>query len=355
MMLSGKDNGAQKENRMALPKTSANVIFTAKEKAELITEPVSSPGAGQLLVRTTFTLISTGTETICYGRRFDPGTHWDTWVKYPFHTGYSHVGVVEAVGEDVKNFKVGDRVASTAGHGQYAVINAATAYPVLDGVSDRDAAWLTISYIVQTGVRRVNHELGENVAVVGLGPLGQHVIQYTRLLGARTIIAIDPVQMRLDMAKAHGATHTLALGVDQALEPIKELTNGRGVDVVYDMTGNDRVFAGALKLLRRFGKLALIGDTGSPAGQHLMPEVIRNSLQIIASHASNTPPEATDWAWWTRYNMVALFYQYLKDGRMRVSDLNTHSFAPAECQNAYQKLLNDRSGTMGCHFDWSKV
>jgi len=66
----------------------------------------------------------------------------------------------------------------------------------------------------------------------------------------------------------------------------------------------------------------------------------------------NTPPEDTPWSHWTRANMISLFFQYLKAGRMRVSDLNTHVFAPSECQNAYQKLLNDRSSTMGCHFQW---
>jgi len=340
---------------MPLPKTSANIIFTAKEKAELVTESIAPPGPGVLLVRTTYTLISTGTETICYGRRFDPGTHWENWVKYPFPTGYSHVGVVEAVGEGVTKYKAGDRVATTHAHRQYVHIPETNCYPVLDGVSDRDAAWFTISYIVQNGVRRAAHEMGENIAVVGLGPLGQMAVQYTKLFGAREVIAIDPVQMRLDMAKAHGATRTLAVGVDDALEAVKQFTGGRGADAVYDMTGNDRVFAGAQKLLRRFGKLVLIGDTGSPAGQHLTGEVITKSLQIVASHATNAPPEATDWAWWTRANMIALFYQYLKDGRMRVSDLNTHVFAPAECQNAYQKLLNDRSSTMGCHFDWTKI
>src|SRR5262245_4955024 len=151
---------------MGLPKTSANIIFSAKEKAELISEPVKAPDTGELLVRGTFSLISTGTETICYGRRFDPGTHWENWVKYPFHTGYSYAGVVEAVGPGVKKFKVGDRVANTMGHQQFVVAHENACYPIPDGVSDRDAAWFTISYIVQNGVRRAAHEMGENIGVV---------------------------------------------------------------------------------------------------------------------------------------------------------------------------------------------
>src|SRR6201999_864397 len=116
--------------------------------------------------------ISTGTETICYGRRFLPGTHWDNWVKYPFATGYSQVGVVEAVGAGVEQYKAGDRVCSVFEHRQFVVGPASSFFPVPDGVDDRDAAWFTLSYIVQNGVRRGAHELGQDYVVVGLGPLG---------------------------------------------------------------------------------------------------------------------------------------------------------------------------------------
>lgn len=334
---------------------TAKIVFTDKEKAELQREPLRSLSDDEMLVRTTCTLISTGTETISYGRRFAPGTHWDRWVKYPFNTGYSHTGVVEAVGQNVKQFKPGDRVASTHHHTQYVVGAPSTFFAIPNGVSDRDAAWLTLSYIVQNGVRRAQHVMGEDVVIVGLGPLGQLALQFVRQLGARVIVAVDPDASRLEMAKAHGATHTLNVDVNTAVEPVKELTQGRLADAVYDMTGNDKVFAAAQQLLRRFGKLVLIGDTGTPAGQFLTGEVIRKSLQIVASHATNTPPAETDWSHWTRANMIQLFYSYLLDGRMKVSDLNTHQFSPVNCQEAYQKLLHTRAGTMGCHFDWSNL
>lgn len=337
---------------MSIPSENAVITFTGKEQAELRREPVRAPGEGEVLVRTTATLISTGTETICYGRRFDPGTHWDRWVQYPFRTGYSHAGVVETLGAGVEGLKPGDRVASTFGHAQVVTAPAARFHVIPEGVSDRDAAWLTLAKIVQNGVRRAAHTLGEDIVVVGLGPLGQLTVQYARLAGARTLVAVDPDAARLEMAKAHGATHTLAAGVDAAVEAVQAITKGRMASAVYDMTGNDKVFAGAQGLLRRFGKLVLIGDTGSPAGQYLTPAVIRKSLQIVASHSANTPPEETDFTPWTGDAMVRLFFEYLVDGRMAVSDLNTHVFKPAECQAAYQKLLHNRAGTMGCHFEW---
>jgi len=340
---------------MSLPSKTAQVFFTAKEQAELREAPVAAPKEGEVFVRSTWTLISTGTETICYGRRFDPGTHWENWVKYPFATGYSQAGVVEAVGAGVTAYKPGDRVCSIHGHALHVCGPANTFYPIPEGISERDAAWFTLSYIVQNGIRRAHHELGEDVVVIGLGPLGQLAVQFVKQLGPRRLIALDPIQKRLDWAKKFGATHVLGMSVDEALPQAQALTGGRLADAVYDMTGNDKVFARALDYLRKLGKLVLIGDTGTPAGQHLTGALITKSLQVIASHATNTPPQDTPWAHWTRENMIQLFFEYLKSGRMNVGELNTHAFSPAQAQEAYQLVLHKRAETMGVHFDWSKL
>jgi 2-desacetyl-2-hydroxyethyl bacteriochlorophyllide A dehydrogenase len=336
-------------------KDSLNILFRGKEQAELVREPLPPVGKKDVLARATWTLISTGTETIGYGCRFDPGTHWANYVRHPFHPGYSYVGVVEEVGPEVQGFQPGDRVYSMHEHRQFVVADESTFGIVPPGVSDRDAGWHALSGVVQNGIRRAVHELGDDVAIIGLGLLGQLTNQFVHLLGPRKLIVIDPVKSRLETAKAHGATDLLTMGVDESLEHIKKLTDGRLLDVVYDITGNDRVFAGAQKLLRRFGKLVLIGDAGSPSKQYLSSETITRSLQIIGSHGKNTPPTDTDWGHWTRPNMAALLFQYLIDGRMRLEDLNTHVFSPADAQQVYQKLLNHREGTMGCHFDWSKI
>ena len=90
-----------------------SIIFTGKDQVQVIDEePLPRPGPGDIQVQTTRTLISTGTEGIVLGRKFSPGTHYDTWVKYPFRPGYSHVGRVSAIGEGVSEFKIGDRVAT---------------------------------------------------------------------------------------------------------------------------------------------------------------------------------------------------------------------------------------------------
>ena len=71
--------------------------------------------------------MSTGTENIVFNRLFEPGTHWDRWVKYPFYPGYTSVGIVETLGEGVNSLKTGDRVAFRQGHRSHAIVDEARA------------------------------------------------------------------------------------------------------------------------------------------------------------------------------------------------------------------------------------
>src|SRR5438034_11573074 len=109
-----------------------SIIFTGKDQVQVIDEESPPPGAGEIAVQTTRTLISTGTEGIVLGRKFSPGTHYDTWVKYPFRPGYSHVGRVSAIGEGVSEFRVGDRVATRGPHTSQAQVKAIHAVRIPD-------------------------------------------------------------------------------------------------------------------------------------------------------------------------------------------------------------------------------
>jgi 2-desacetyl-2-hydroxyethyl bacteriochlorophyllide A dehydrogenase len=331
---------------------SLNVLFTGPGQVELERRPVTSPGPGQALIETRRSLISTGTELICLHRRFEPGSHWDRWVQYPFSPGYSNAGVVREVGEGVTDLKPGDRVATRQPHRQFVTAGATHALKIPDAVSDEEATWFGLAGIVQNGVRRAEHSMGDEVVVVGLGILGQLVTQYTRLLGAREVIAIDTAPLRLEMARAHGATHTLELPVREARAEVERLTEGRGADVVYDVTGHPDVLPAALPLLRRFGTLLLLGDTGTPSEQRLTHDVVTRGLRIVGAHDGNPPATATDHAWWTHRNMARLFFTYLERGQMRASDLITHRFPAEDAAGAYDLLMRDRARAMGVVFEW---
>lgn len=336
---------------------SLNVIFTGKDQVETRRESIAAPKPDEVLVEASASLISTGTEGIVLGRRFEAGTHWDNWVKYPFYPGYCLAGRVVEVGDEVEKWKAGDRIAVRASHSQFNVVSgvAGRSAPIPDGVSDEDATWFGMAFIVQNGIRTAQHELGDSVVIVGAGILGQLVTQYVELMGAREIIVIDMAQPRLEMALSHGATHVLQMGAAEAREKVMELTGGRGADVVYDVTGYAPVFAAALGLVRDFGKLLLLGDTGTPSEQRLTIDVVTRGVRIFGAHDGHFSDVSTPRDFWAHDTMTQLFFTYLQRGQMKVADLITHRYAPQDAPAAYQMLQTDRSAALGVIFDWTQL
>ena len=334
---------------------SLEIVFPAKDSVAVQRHPVPDVQSGEILVRLRRSLISTGTECICLQRNFAPGTHWDEWVKYPFRPGYSAVGEVLETAAGVTSVVSGDRVAMTAKHGQYAISDAGRAIKIPEGVTDQAAAWFYLACIAQNAVRRAEHRLGDDVVVIGAGILGQLVVQFVRLLGANKVIVIDPAPARLALTASHGATHTLPISSADVEETIASLTHGKLADVVYDITGNAAVLPTALPLARRFGKVLLLGDTGTPSNQRLTGDIIRRGVTLVGAHSSNPPPTATDYAHWTHKHMTELFFTYVERGQMQVEDLITHHYDPREAPDAYSMLTQDRSQAIGVQFDWTRL
>jgi len=145
------------------------------------------------------------------------------------------------------------------------------------------------------------------------------------------------------------------MGVGEAHAAVEELTGGRRADVVYDVTGHPAVFAPALKLVRKFGKLLLLGDSGNPSQQHLTADIVTRSLRIIGAHDTNPPAAPSDRDYWTNLHMQQLFLSYLERGQMRVNDLVTHRYAPQQAPEAYAMLETNRSSAMAVLFDWTQL
>lgn len=342
---------------------SLNVVFPEAGRIEVREEPIDPPGPGEILCAAEKSLISIGTETYCLRGVFDPGTNWKEWVQYPFEPGYSMAARVIEVGSGVSSFKAGDRVAAVATHRQYFKVPVrehldrpqGAAYKLPGEISYEEGCWMLLSVTTQLGVRRAELKLGETVGVIGLGILGQFVVQFLALSGARKIIAIDPVQMRLDVARAHGATHTLTMDAGNALPEIEKITQGRMLDVVFEITGHPAVLPQAIPMLRKLGRLVLLGDTPTPSEQRLAPGVVSNSLAILGIHGSMSPAYPSEYYPWTQNEMVSLFFDYLLQGRMNVKDLITDCVSPLTAPQVYQGLLKDRSGHIGIIFDWNML
>ncbi len=180
-------------------------------------------------------------------------------------------------------------------------------------------------------------------------------MQYARLSGARRIIAVDPAEARLALARTNGADFALACSAGDALEAVQELTAGRLADVVYDVTGHPAVFPAALTLARRFGTVLLLGDTGTPSLQHLTGDVVTRGLRIVGAHDTNPPDTSSDYAYWSHAQMAALFFTYLSRRQMDVASLISCRLDARAAAEAYSLLITQRGTAMGVILDWTQV
>ncbi|HEX4140464.1 MAG TPA: zinc-binding alcohol dehydrogenase [Candidatus Methylacidiphilales bacterium] len=323
------------------------LVFPARQKVLLEDFDPGTPGPGQVLVRTHLSLMSTGTENIVFNRLFEPGTHWDNWVKYPFYPGYAMVGVVEKMGEGVTSLKIGQRVAYRNGHRSHDVVDAGKCYPIPDNVAFERAAWFALAKITFHGAFGAGYSLGDTVLIIGAGPIGQMSIRWARAAGAASIIVVDTAVTRLPLAKAGGATAVVEISIAEAREGVLAAGHGRLPRVVIDSTGNAAVFAAALGLTRDFGKLVIMGDTGAPAQQKLTSDVIMRGLNIVGVHDSHNT------AAWNEKTITHLFFELASSDRFPLEGLTSHVFTPADCAEAYATANRDRASTMGLLFDWA--
>ena len=334
---------------------SMDIVFPEARTVAVLESDVPEPGEGEVRCRARTSLVSTGTESFCLEGVFDDGTFWQEWVEYPFAPGYSMTSEVVDVGPGVTGLSVGDRVATSTPHSSVFLVPAAECLPVPDGVTDDQACWTSLACTTQLGVRRVGLELGESAAVVGLGALGQLVVRYLALCGARRIVAIDTSRSRLDLAVAGGATHAIEADAETARDVVREITDGRLLDAAFDITGHPAVLAPTTRLVHPLGRVVLLGDTPTPSRQVLGPRIVADSVSLLGVHASSAPEIATLRDPWSQPAMADLFFHLVATGRMDVDVLTTHRFAPEDAADVYDALRRDRSSFLGVFLDWPRI
>jgi 2-desacetyl-2-hydroxyethyl bacteriochlorophyllide A dehydrogenase len=325
---------------------SFRLVFRGKQQVEL--EPFELPlvGAGQVRVKVHCTLMSTGTENIVFNRLFDDGTHWDKWVKYPFYPGYAAGGEVESVGDAVETLKPGDRVVLRGSHASHAVVNARECYPVPSEVPLSEAVWFALAKIAFHGAVAASYRLGDRVLIIGAGPIGQMSLRWARAAGALKVLVADPLKERAAIALTGGAATYLSRPAGEAHEEILQADDGCPPNVVIDSTGHPAVFAAALDLAGKGGRVVILGDTGQPARQTLTSDVMMKGLSIVGAHDAHQLPG------WDQGAITELFFSLVRDGRFSLEGLNTHTFTPDQCVEAYTCANRDRSRTMGILFIW---
>ncbi|MBA1146799.1 quinone oxidoreductase [Ectothiorhodospiraceae bacterium WFHF3C12] len=186
--------------------------------------------------------------------------------QLPFTPGMEGAGVVEAVGEGVADLKPGDRVAYASGPpGAYAerrLIAADRLVPIPDGISDEQAAGMmlkgmTAQYLLR---RTFRVEPGHTVLIhAAAGGVGLIASQWAKHLGARVIGTVGSEE-KAELARAHGCEHPILYTREDFVERVKSITEGEGVDVVYDSVGQ-ATFMKSLDCLKPFGLMASFGQS----------------------------------------------------------------------------------------------
>jgi alcohol dehydrogenase len=279
--------------------------------------------------------------------------------------GHEAVGTIVEVGDSVTTFAEGDRVLvscitscgrcsycregryglCTGGGGwifghlidglqaEYARVPYAdtSLYKVPEELTDEQVVFLAdiLPTAYEVGVLNGHVNPGDSVAVVGAGPIGLATILTAKLYTPSTIVAIDLADSRLEKALEFGADLTINSGRQDALETVRELTGGAGVDVAVEAVGVPETFELCTELIRPGGRVANVGVHGHSATLHLETLWIRDVTITTGLVDTNTTPQ---------------LLRLIAEGRLDATPFATHRFPLGETMSAYDTFA-DAAGT----------
>jgi 2-desacetyl-2-hydroxyethyl bacteriochlorophyllide A dehydrogenase len=328
----------------AIPGTGRRLVVAPDNRIELREFPLHPPGPEEVLVETSCTLISAGTELGTQEQQRDR----------EYTPGYSNVGRVIAAGERVEEYKLGERVLSLGAHSSHVIAPVLPQHllPVPAAVTDEEAAFGVLGSVSLHGVRKARVELGEYLLVTGMGLVGQLAVRLAAATGAEALVAVDPVAARLEKARAGGATHAFdPQGVDLKRE-IEKLTGGRWVDVVIEASGYPQVLPGLFDLCRIGGRIVLLGSIWHrPVTLDLMG-FHEKELSLIGCHQPKCPVHPTSLFPWTQQYNRGQILNLIAGGRLSVAELITHRLPAAQAGEAYRLLRQERDRALGVILEW---
>lgn len=352
--------------------------------------PAPRVAPGSLLIETSRTLVSAGTERMLvdFGRAslLDKARQQPEKVRMvldkvrtdglfatldavkskldqPLALGYCNVGRVVEVGEAVQGFTVGDRVASNGPHAEIVRVPQNLCARVPDQVDDDAASFTVLASIGLQGIRLAAPTLGESVVVIGLGLIGLLTVQLLRASGCR-VLGIDLDPKRLSIAEAFGAQ---TCNVGQGEDPVAAglaFSHGRGVDAVL-ITASTKASSPveqAARMSRKRGRIVLVGVTGLELNRNDFYEK-ELTFQVSCSYGPgrydpNYEASGHDYPFgfvrWTEQRNFEAVLAMMESGAMKVAPLISHRFPVANAGRAYEALINDR-GSLGILLEYGSA
>jgi predicted dehydrogenase/threonine dehydrogenase-like Zn-dependent dehydrogenase len=352
----------------------------ASGETMIISSPTPSCSTGHVLVKTTVSLISAGTERMLVGfgkagyvekarqqpekvRMVLEKARTDgllatlqtvqSKLSQPLPLGYSNVGVVLEVGDGIDDLHPGDRVVSNGAHADIVKVPRNLCARVPDAVSDEDAAFVVVGSIGLQGIRLAMPTLGEAFVVTGVGLIGLLTLQLLRAHGCR-VLAIDFDETKLELARRFGAETCNPAHGDDPVAAAAAFSRGIGVDgvIITASTRSSDPVTQAARMSRKRGRIVLVGVTGLQLSRADFYEK-ELTLQVSCSYGpgrydAEYEERGHDYPvgfvrWTERRNFEAVL-DMLASGAVRGEPLVTHRFPFEDAATAYRILTEDQTG-----------
>jgi predicted dehydrogenase/threonine dehydrogenase-like Zn-dependent dehydrogenase len=340
--------------------------------------PASAPGAGELLIQSSVSLVSAGTERMLveFGRgnlvskaRQQPEKVRQVLEKartdgplatldavrskldQPLAPGYCNVGRILEAGSAVSGFATGQRVVSNGKHAEVVAVPQNLCAAIPDQVDDETAAFTVMSAIGLQGVRLAAPTIGECVAVTGLGLIGLITVQILRAHGCR-VLGIDVNPARLALARQFGAEVVDLSAGEDAVAVGEAFSRGRGMDAVLitASTASSEPVRQAAKLCRKRGRIVLVGVTGLELSRADFYEK-ELTFQVSCSYGPGRydpryEQQGHDYpigfVRWTEQRNFEAVLDLMAAGALDMKPLISHRFDIDEAARAYDLLVSDQ-------------
>jgi 2-desacetyl-2-hydroxyethyl bacteriochlorophyllide A dehydrogenase len=320
------------------------VRFTGPRAVEVTREPVPSPDDGEVLVETSTSAVSPGTELLVYRDEVPDDVPLDETIdalneplSYPVSYGYAAVGVVAAVGDAVDPSWAGRRVFAFRPHASHFCADPASLVPLPDALSDEDAAMLatmeTATGLVMDGRPRV----GERVAVFGQGVVGLVTTALLSRFPLSELVTVDCHAPRRERSRSLGADASFAPA--EVPEAVTDRFAGDGrSDLSFELSGNPDALSDALSATGDDGRLVVGSWYGEkPVSLDLGGRFHRSKIRIRSSQVSRI--DADHAGRWDKDRRLDYALDALAD--FEPSSLVTHRLPVAEAADAYRLLERD--------------
>lgn len=333
----------------------------------LIFEPLETAplGPDEVRIATLHSGISAGTELTQYRgtspfmqRQWDAGMRlfrdaekpsWEWPVR---NLGYEEVGEIVETGREVRHLRPGQRVFGTWGHRTAHVMNQddATVRLMPEGADPRIGIFSHIGAVALNGVHDAQIRMGDLVVVFGLGVPGQIVLQGARASGA-TVIGVDPVAARRDLALSLGADRVLDPAAGAIAEIVKGETGGRGADVCIEVSGAPRALAEAMRTVAYASRVVAMGFfQGEARGLMLGEEFHHNRIELVSSQISGVAPAISHR--WSKLRLWQSAVRLQHEGRLNLLPLISHSVPFAQAPALFARLDAGEPGLMQAVLDF---